>query len=77
MAAVAILDSVLGRAALRTIHWIAPHPSPYLVVASPAEAVAVAFEHLEGAGVRLPPDVHLEELMRALHGTAAERAGVG
>ena len=49
----------------------------YRLFASPAEAVAVAFEHLEGAGVRLSPDVHLEELMRALHGTAAERAGVG
>lgn len=40
------IDSAIARATLRAIHWLAPHPTPYRVVATVAEARAFCTEEL-------------------------------
>jgi hypothetical protein len=46
-----VIDSIVARATLRAIHWVAPHPTPYAVVETLDEARAFCFAELERVSV--------------------------
>jgi hypothetical protein len=46
-----VIDSVVARAAMRAIHWVAPHPTPYAIVGTLDEARAFCFAELERVSV--------------------------
>jgi len=65
VAGVAIFESAITRAVLRAIHWVAPHPAPYLVVASMDEALAFVLRALEEDQVPIPSSVDVRSIRDA------------
>jgi len=63
IAATAVFESALTRAAFRVLHWVAPHPSPFVVVATLDEALEFALGALRDAGVAVPSTVDVRSIL--------------